>query len=65
MARESRGVVKINIYVNANVFEALRRIAAVRGCSYSELIREACRQYVLSEGPKVVDQQRAVREIAK
>lgn len=38
------------------MLEALRRIGHARGVTYSELIREACRQYVTAESGKVVQE---------
>ena len=56
MARPSTGKVKINIYFDDRMLEALRRIGQARGITYSELIREACRQYVMTESGKVVQE---------
>lgn len=65
MTRVSAGNDKINIYFNAQVLAALKRMALARGTTYSELIREACREFVLQEGPKVMGEVRAVKEMAK
>lgn len=56
MPRPSTGKVKINIYFDERMLEALRRIGAARGVTYSELIREATRRYVNEEGGKVVQE---------
>lgn len=56
MSRPSSGKNKINIYMDDRILEALRRIGAARGITYSELIREACRQYVHLESGKVVQE---------
>lgn len=65
MPRENRGVVKINIYLTEQVLEALRRMALARGCAYSELIREACRAYVVEKGPELVSQNKTIAAVAK
>lgn len=65
MTRASAGNDKINIYFNAQVLAALKRLALARGTTYSELIREACREYVLREGPKVLGEVKAVKEMAR
>lgn len=65
MTRASAGNDKINIYFNAQVLAALRRLALARGTTYSELIREACRDYVLKEGPKVLGESKTVKEMGK
>lgn len=56
MSRPSTGKVKINIYFDDRMLEALRRIGAARGITYSELIREACRQFVHIESGKVIQE---------
>jgi metal-responsive CopG/Arc/MetJ family transcriptional regulator len=56
VTRPSTGKKKINIFFDEKMFEALRRIGEARGVTYSELIREACRQYVFKEGGKVVQE---------
>lgn len=63
MARTNRNVVKVNIYLPEGVLEVMRRLAASRGCAYSELIREACRTYVLKEGPELIRESRNIQEM--
>jgi len=54
MSRPSTGKVKVNTFMDAKILEALRIIGHARGVTYSELIREACRRFVMQEGGKVV-----------
>lgn len=56
MTRPASGKTKINLYFDDRVLEALRRIGASRGVTVSEMVREACRQYVFKEGGKVVQE---------
>lgn len=65
MTRAPAGNTKINIYFSEQVLEALRAMARKRGTTYSELIREACRVYTLREGPKVVEEAKAIRELGR
>lgn len=65
MTRAPAGNEKINIYFNSQVLAALRRIALARGTTYSELVREACREFVLKEGQTVVAETKAIKEAAK
>lgn len=65
MTRQSAGNTKINIYFNERVLDALRKMAQTKGTTYSELIRDACQQYVLAEGPKIIMDIKAIRELAK
>jgi metal-responsive CopG/Arc/MetJ family transcriptional regulator len=65
MTRAPAGNTKINIYFPEQVLEVLRVMARKRGTTYSELIREACRGYALKEGPKVAEESKAIRELAR
>lgn len=56
---------KINIYFQENVLEGLRRLAEARGTTYSELIREACRQYVVNESGKVIADNTILRNLTR
>lgn len=56
MTRPSTGKIKVNVWFDERMMEALRRIGAARGVTYSELIREACRRYVAQEVGKVVQE---------
>jgi metal-responsive CopG/Arc/MetJ family transcriptional regulator len=62
MPRIATGKVKVNIYLDEKVFEAMRRIGRARGITHSELIRDACRRYVLTEGGKVVQELVAMKQ---
>lgn len=63
MTRPSTGKVKVNIYFDERILEALRRIGEARGITYSELIREAVRQYVSKECGKVVQEAVDIRRL--
>jgi hypothetical protein len=63
MARANTGVSKVNIYLSDDVLDVMRRLAHIRGCAYSELIREACRRFALVEGPQLLEQQKKLKEM--
>lgn len=65
MTRTSTGNEKINIYFNAQVLDALKKMAIARGTTYSELIREATRQFVLKEAPKILDETKTIKGYGK
>lgn len=65
MARTSSANTKINIYFSDPVLEALKKMAAARGTTYSELIREACRAYVIKEAPRILEETAAIRKVGK
>lgn len=44
---------RVNFHIQPEVLEALKRLATMRGTTYSELIRAACRQYVLSAAAEI------------
>lgn len=65
MTRASAGNDKINIYFNAQVLAAMKRLALLRGTTYSELIREACREYVIKAGPDIMKDAAAIKGVSK
>ena len=65
MVRTKNDRCRLNLYFDQRVFEAMRRIAEARGTTYSELIREACREYVLANGGRVVKESVTMKELTK
>lgn len=65
MSRTSTGNTKINIYFNDQVLEALKKMAIARGTTYSELIREAARDYVLKKAPQILDETKTIKGYGK
>jgi hypothetical protein len=66
MTRTSVGLrVRINFYFDSQVFEAMRKLAALKGVTYSELIRLACREYVIREGTKAIADNTIIKDTAK
>jgi hypothetical protein len=65
MVRTKNDRLRLNLYFDNRVFEAIRRIAEARGTTYSEIIRIACRQYVLETGGKVVKETVTMKELTK
>lgn len=65
MTRAGNGKTKVNTYFDDRILEGLRVIAAARGTTYSELIRIACREYVLREGGKVVQEAVEMKKIVR
>lgn len=63
MTRTPTGKTKINFYFDDRTLEGLRVIATHRGTTYSELIREACRLYVLNEGGKIIAEKTALKKL--
>lgn len=55
MSRTSVGHrVRINFYFDEQMFEALRKLAVIKNVSYSELIRAACREFIVREGKAII-----------
>lgn len=38
--------VRVNFYFDTDVFDGMKRLAALTNTTYSELIRQACREYI-------------------
>ena len=53
------------MYFDSPVFEAIRRIGEARGQTYSEVIRIACREYVIAHGGRVVKEVVTMKELTK
>jgi len=53
MTRFSTPRERVNFHCDPPVLEALKRLATIRGTTYSELIRLACRQYVLTAAAEI------------
>ncbi len=54
---------RINFYFDEQVLDALKKIAVLKNTTYSELIREACWEYVVREGQKVKDAGKLISEV--
>lgn len=46
--------IRINFYFDTQIFEAMQKIAVIQNTTYSELIRVACREYVIREASGVM-----------
>ena len=57
--------VRINFYFDAEVFEAMKTIATLNNITYSELIRIACREFVLREGPAAIEGKKLIAKVAQ
>lgn len=54
---------RINFYFDAQVLEALKKLAALKNTTYSELIRVAAREYVVREGTKAIEDGQIMKEV--
>lgn len=50
--------VKINVYMSPVMLEALKKLAVKQDRPYAQLIREACREYILTTA-RTMKEQRA------
>lgn len=57
--------VRVNFYFDTSVFEGLRRLAALKNTTYSELIRVACREYIAREIVKAQADNTNLKELIK
>lgn len=58
MPRSPQDRVKVNLFLQADVLAALKKMATIRGTTYSDLVREACRRFVVAEAGKLIEDQK-------
>lgn len=64
MTRTSIGKrVRVNFYFDEQVFDGLRAVAVLKGTTYSELIRVACREYIIREAQKAQAGSQVIKEL--
>lgn len=56
---------RINFYFDKNLLEALKKLAALKNTTYSELIRVGMREYVVREGAKAIESGLIIKEVRK
>ena len=56
---------RINFYYDEQVLEALKKLAVLKNTTYSELIRIACREYVVREGQKAINDGTIIKEVRR
>lgn len=45
--------VKVNIYMSPQMLEALKRLAAMQDVPYAEVVRAACRTYIVEQRGRI------------
>lgn len=60
MARTSQDRVKVNVYLPRNLLAALQRLGQLRGTTYSELVRQACHRFVVTETPPATEEAKTI-----
>lgn len=60
MPRNPQDRIKVNVYVQTNVLAALKKIALMKGTSYSELLRQAAAEYVVREGSRALQEKKQI-----
>lgn len=56
---------RINFYFDKNLLEALKKLAALKGTTYSELIRVGMREYVVREGSAAISAGKIIQEVQR
>jgi hypothetical protein len=54
---------RINFYFDKTLFDGLRRLATLKHTTYSELIRVACREYIIRETDPAVRADSTIRRL--
>lgn len=49
MPRQKTGMVKFNLYIQPEILNGMKYIAKKRGTTRSNLVRDACRAFVIEE----------------
>jgi hypothetical protein len=57
--------VRINFYFDEEVFDAIKKIALIKNLTYSEAIRNACREYVVREAPAAIESAKLIKDAGK
>lgn len=66
MTRTAVGTrVRVNFYFDTPMFDAMRRVATAKNTTYSELIRVACREYLVREIESAMKTEQGIKELAK
>ena len=52
--------VKVNIYMSPDMLSALKKLAAKRDVAYAELVRTACREYIVKNAAQIIDDSKAM-----
>lgn len=55
--------VKINLYMSADLLAAMKKLAARRDQSYAELVRTACRDYVIAHAQTIIKSSKTMETI--
>lgn len=55
--------VRINLYIGQDLIKALKKLAEALDVSYAELIRSACRDYVIRNHERLEAERRKISEV--
>jgi hypothetical protein len=56
---------RINFYFDKQVLEALKKLAALKNTTYSELIRVAVRKYIVEEWTRAIADGTIIKEVRR
>lgn len=56
---------RVNFYMDTQILDGLKKLAQLKNMTYSELIRQACREYVVREGARAIADQQTIRSIGQ
>jgi hypothetical protein len=45
--------IKVNIYISPDMLKILKKLAAIREVAYAELVRTACREYIVRHATQI------------
>lgn len=56
---------RVNFYFDTEVFEGMKTLARLSGTTYSELIRQACREYIARHTAQAAQQNQQLKDLIK
>lgn len=57
--------VRVNFYFDREVFDGLRKLASLSNTTYSELLRQAAREYIARHTPQAQADHTKLKELIK
>lgn len=55
--------VKVNIYMSPDMLAALKRLAAMQDVPYAEIVRAACRSYIVEQRSRIEHEKKVIDSV--
>lgn len=57
--------VRVNFYFDTDLFEGLKKLAVLHNTTYSELLRQAAREYIARHTPLAQSEQQKLKDLIR